>query len=264
MASVFPRVALLAAALVACGGSVEQTEPRPAVLQKSEQPEDVAAQRSAISYAEAVVIEPADATLPSCTGVLVAPRVVVTAAHCVAFTRAGFTVTAPFARGNPQSVSAKSAEPMDAAFKNLGPYDYEGRGLRDVGAVFLDASFTDVNYATLAPEAFNAGTTAPPVWVSSVGRAIGGTSGALALSLTSTLSEPAKDAQVNYTTTRLAADGESGGPLFLEGTHELVAVYAGVDADAKVDTWARLDGDVYTWITQKVVSHGGWHSRTPK
>jgi len=26
------------------------------------------------------------------------------------------------------------------------------------------------------------------------------------------------------------------------------------------DAWARLDGEVYTWMTQKVASHGGWEA----
>lgn len=51
---------------------------------------------------------------------------------------------------------------------------------------------------------------------------------------------------------------EFGGALFLEGTHRVAAVLAHVDAATKKDAWARLDGDVYTWVTQKVTSHGGW------
>jgi hypothetical protein len=62
----------------------------------------------------------------------------------------------------------------------------------------------------------------------------------------------------------LTSASESGGPLFVEGTHDLVAVHAHVSPNGKADVWARLDGDAFTWIREKVASHGGWVTATPR
>lgn len=68
-------------------------------------------------------------------------------------------------------------------------------------------------------------------------------------------------ARIEYETDHVGAAGESGGPLFVEGSHELVAVSAHGDTNGKTDSWTRLDGEIYTWITEKVASHGGWSER---
>jgi hypothetical protein len=87
----------------------------------------------------------------------------------------------------------------------------------------------------------------------------------LALSATSPLESPAASrAKIDYATARLTAAGESGGPLFVEGTHRLAGVHAHTDSATKMDVWARVDGDAYTWITQKVSSHGGWTTGDPR
>ena len=44
----------------------------------------------------------------------------------------------------------------------------------------------------------------------------------------------------------------------------MIAVHAHAAQAAKTDAWSRLDGDVYTWITQKVTSHGGWVTSTSR
>src|SRR5689334_11060447 len=71
-------------AVVGCNGRVGSA---PVDEQRALTADDevTSSERSAVTYAEAVIIEPHDAYAQACSGVLVAPRVVVTAAHCVVF-----------------------------------------------------------------------------------------------------------------------------------------------------------------------------------
>ena len=126
----------------------------------------LAPQRAAVGYPEAVLVEPNDTYAAPCTGVVVAPRVVVTAAHCVAFVPSrSFKVTAPFATGGVETRLARDGELLDAAFKNLSPATYTQYDVRDVAVVYLDEPFADVQAATVGPTTFATAKDGPPTYV---------------------------------------------------------------------------------------------------
>lgn len=259
-------MACLTVLLGACSGQVADPGPSGADEANLAENEVVAVrQRSAVSFSEAVVIEPNDAYAERCSGVIIAPRVVLTAAHCITLVASrSWRVTAPFATGGPETHSAREGEPMDAAFQDVTRTDYAQRELRDVGVLYLDVPFDNIRLPLVMSGSFAVDKASPPVFVAAVGRSAAGAD-RLAVSVPTMLDAPASSrASIEYETAAVTAGGESGGALFLEGTHRLVAVHAHANATAKKDAWSRLDGDVYTWITQKVTSHGGWESTSSR
>lgn len=227
----------------------------------------LAPQRSAAAYTEAVQITVNNSFADFCTGVLVAPSVVVTAAHCVVFNpnddgagpHGTWIVRAPFASGGTQTRTASSGEPMEAAFYGLNYFDYDSfdQNLHDVALLYLDTPMTGVTYPDFSPARYPIG--AAPA-VSAVGRQTVNTNAGLVLSKQVTLSQTtAGDGYPNDNkTARVTTGGDSGGPLFLEGTHTLVGTETRFDPTNNLDYWVRLDGSVYDFIANRVASHGGF------
>ncbi len=180
-----------------------------------------------------------------CSGSLIAPKVVLTAGHCVQGFN-GWTIRAPYASG--QKASSKSA----ATYDWNNDSEFVDPNQHDIGLVFLDTPITLAQYPSLATSPLADGSK-----VINVGRINNG-----ALSTTNLYaSKPVtvKSAKndgfpFDYIATEVIESGDSGGPDFASGTHTIVAVNSGGGGGTEV--LARVDL-LSSWIQQQIASHGG-------
>lgn len=246
--SVPALLVLLAATATGCAGQVDDPP------LGHEEDAIIGTQRSAAGYPEAVQIKVNNAFSDFCTGVIVSPTVVLTAAHCVNFNPGGtWTVTAPFAAGGAQTRTATQGELRDPAFAPLTRDNYESHPeVHDLAAIYVTAPFTGITFHTMSSAAVAAGTQ-----VSAIGRKTVSASAPLVRSRKVSLAYPvaADGYMLDYKTVRLTDGGDSGGPLFVEGTHQLVGTEANFDPAGNKDFWARLDGANYTWVQGRIAAH---------
>ena len=190
----------------------------------------------ATAYPEAVVVT-SSYILP-CSGVVLAPRVVLTAGHCRSSTKT-YAITAPNASG--QQVSGSS---------DWTTFDGSAATSSDTLLIFLDAPITLASYPVIATGEVASGTA-----VVDVGRTLNGViTTQLYVSPTVTIQGPGDPLGFPYNYEALpdiSQDGDSGGPIELvapsSSPHTVVAI---VDTDtveqnvtetSPIDLFARLD-----------------------
>ncbi len=174
-----------------------------------------------------------------CSATVIAPRVVLTAGHCVDSFVSWDVYVGTEAR------AAEGAETFDwneAGATTVNPNHH------DIGLVYLTQPITLPAYPTLAAAKVPDGTR-----VVNVGRVKDGTlTDALYMAPVAVEDATPIGFPFDYTSPDIIQSGDSGGPAFREGTHEIVAVNSG--ANETLQVLARVDL-LTTWIADRVAAH---------
>ena len=204
---------------------------------------------TASAYTEAALIN-----TPSfiCSGSLIAPKVVLTAGHCVTDTNT-FSIVAPFA-------NRQSARGVSKWTEYTQTGEYVNPNKSDVAVIVLDRAIDLPAYPKLAQSAVPAGTK-----VVNVGRIDDGVASNTALFFgkeVTVRNGSVYGFPLSYVSEEVIQSGASGGPVYLAGNaspRTIVAVNSGGGGGTQV--LARVDL-VYAKI-QEIIAQSGGATATP-
>lgn len=203
---------------------------------------------AATDYPEAALLNMTSASGSfACTASLVAPRVVLTAGHCI---DGMSTWKVRIGTVTQTSTSAETYDWAENGASTVNPAHH------DVGLVYLTTPVALAAYPTLASAGVPSGTQAV-----NVGRIKDGVYTSSLWKATVTLGPGSYYGYpFDYASPDVIQPGDSGGPVFQLGTHLLVAVNSGSGSGMQV--LARVDL-LHAWILARIASHGGLGTTTP-
>jgi len=194
-----------------------------------------------------------------CSGTLISPKVVVTAAHCVANEDgAGYPQEIIF--GSNMDTGASIAVKGYAAHPSYSPYGTNGVPLHDIGVVVLKTA------ANVAPVAYRTtsmnGMVGTPITFVGFGETNPGDTSSVGLKykVSTTIGSVEAQGIWNYTTAqnpKNTCSGDSGGPGFViqGGVEQLVSVTSSGDQYCVEDGWnTRVDANA-DWLVQMIQAY---------
>jgi len=223
----------------ACYSAVENDESGPAGVNL----EAIVGGTPAATYPESAILNMRTATGQTygCSATLIAPKVVLTAGHCVDGMVAWDVYVGTAYR------PAASAETFDWAEKGATTVNPQHH---DIGLVYLKEPIVLASYPTL-----NTAKQADGAKGVVVGRVLNGTATSSLYQTASSISEGTKIGYpYSYYSPAVIEHGDSGGAFFLAGTHTIAAVNSGAGSGTQV--LARVDL-LAAWAAQRIASHSG-------
>ncbi|MBV9945500.1 MAG: trypsin-like serine protease [Myxococcales bacterium] len=238
-----------ALALTGCAASVDSAPEGPRREDTSATIEPIIGGELTTAFPEAALLDMRSLAGGNyaCSAALIAPRVVMTAGHCVDG-MASWEVSVGGVRAS--STSGETLDWHENGATNVNPAHH------DVGLVYLDQPIALSSYPTLATAPVADGTS-----LVDVGRIDNGTlTNAFYRAPVSVVAAASVGYPYDYLAVDVIEHGDSGGPVYLPATHTIAAINSG--ANTQVEVLARVDL-VADWIAGRVAALSNGDAPSP-